>query len=94
MNASFEISVLESHLESEHEKRTLLLREKRELERRLTEAEDRGKHHQLFDEDALSRARRDLKKTKALLKDTQVVLEKNKQENSGKAALRALKNQV
>lgn len=88
------IAVLEAQLESEHEERTLLVREKHELERRLADAEERGRHNKAADEDALLRARRDLKKTKALLRDAQIMLERAKQDSPSKAALRALKNQV
>lgn len=88
------ITALEAQLENEHEERTLLLREKHELERRLNDAEERGRHHRAADEDALLRLRRDLKKTKALLRDAQMMLERTKQDSPSKAALRALKNQV
>ncbi|KAK6620967.1 hypothetical protein RUM43_011270 [Polyplax serrata] len=93
-NSQKKIKVLESQLESEHEERTLLVREKHELERRLANAEERGRHNKAADEDALLRARRDLKKTKALLRDAQVMLERAKQDSPTKAALRALKNQL
>lgn len=85
---------MESQLESEHEERTLLLREKHELERRLNDAEERGRHYRAADEDALLKLRRDLKKTKALLRDAQVMLDRAKQDSPSKAALRQLKNQL
>lgn len=56
--------------------------------------EEHDRSTRAADEDALVRLRRDLRKTKALLRDAQVMLDRAKEDSPGKAALRALKNQV
>jgi len=85
---------VENTLEQEYEERSLILRGKHELERRLKELEEQGRSSRAADEDALIRLRKDLKKTKALLRDAQIMLDRAKEDNPGKSALRALKNQV
>lgn len=72
---------LEAQLENEHEERTILLREKHELERRLTTALENDRSEKACDEAVLQRLKRDLKRTKALLRDTQAQLERQKAEN-------------
>lgn len=74
---------LEAQLESEHEERTLLLREKHELERRLVASLDTDRSDKAYDEALMQRLKRDLKRTKALLRDTQAQLERLKTENPG-----------
>lgn len=75
---------MEAQLENEHEERTLLLRERHELERRLAEAAESERHDRAGDEALLQRLKRDLKRTKVLLKDTQMQLERQKAETPGK----------
>lgn len=74
---------LEQQLENEHEERTLLLREKHELERRLQAAAESERHDRAGDEALLQRLKRDVKRTKALLRDTQAQLERQKAETPG-----------
>lgn len=83
---------LESQLESEHEERTLVVREKHELERRLAALQDRSVGH--VEEEYVLKLKKELKKTKALLRDTQTMLEKTQSEGGHKLMLRQLKTQV
>lgn len=85
---------LEQQLENEHEERTTLLREKHELERRLQAAADMDRQDRAGDEALLQRLKRDLKRTKVLLKDTQAQLDRQKAETPGKNMIRQLKNQL
>lgn len=85
---------LECQLENEHDERTLLLRERHELERKLAEIEDRERSNRTADQEVVSRLRRDLKKTKILLNDAQLMLQQAKLDAPNKAMLRQLRNQV
>lgn len=86
--------MFEAQLENEHEERTHLVREKHELERRLIELLETDKNEKACDEAVFHRLKRDLKRTKALLKDTQAQLERSKLENPNKSLIRQLKNQL
>lgn len=61
----------------------MLLREKHELERRLSAAAESERNGRAGDEALLQRLKRDLKRTKALLRDTQAQLERQKAETPG-----------
>lgn len=76
---------LEAQLENEHEERTMLLRERHELERRLAAAAENDRTERAVDEATLHRFKRDLKKTKALLRDAQTQLERQKAETPGES---------
>ena len=89
-----DIAALEAQLESEHEDRTQLLREKHELERRLGALEEADRANRATDEDQLHRLRKDLRRTKALLRDAQTQLERSRADSPGKTVLRQLRNQV
>ncbi|CAH1113986.1 unnamed protein product [Psylliodes chrysocephalus] len=93
-NTQKKIKAFEQQLENEHEERTLLLREKHELERRLQAAAEMERHDRAGDEALLQRLKRDLKRTKALLRDTQAQLDRQKSEAPGKATIRQLRNQL
>lgn len=93
-NALKKVKALESQLENEHEERTILLREKHELERRLVAIEEQDRAERAAEADTMHRLKRDLKRTKALLRDAQTMLERSKGDSTGKAALRQLKNQL
>lgn len=82
---------LEMQLETEHEERQQLNREKHELERRILDLQDRPPE---TDPEIERRLRRDLKRTKALLRDSQLMLDHNHENAAGKSAIRQLKNQV
>jgi myosin-18 len=88
------IKALECQLEQEHEERTLLLREKHELERRLNMLEEQDRADRAAEEAALQKMKRDLRKYKALLRDAQSQLERAKQDSAGKALIRQLRNQL
>ena len=85
-------AALEAQLETEHEERTALVREKHELERRIIMLNETTISQD--DQEAIMKLKRDLKRTRALLKDTQSQLEKARSEASSKVQIRQLKNQV
>ncbi|XP_044597811.1 unconventional myosin-XVIIIa isoform X3 [Cotesia glomerata] len=93
-NAHKKVKALESQLENEHEERTILLREKHELERRLVAFEEQGRNDRAAEADVTQRLKRDLRRTRALLRDAQTMLERSKSDATGKVALRQLKNQL
>nr|XP_012216905.1 PREDICTED: unconventional myosin-XVIIIa-like isoform X4 [Linepithema humile] len=93
-NAHKKVKALESQLENEHEERTILLREKHELERRLVALEEQDRADRAAEAETMQRLKRDLKRTKALLRDAQTMLDRSKGDSTGKAALRQLKNQL
>ncbi|XP_075144896.1 myosin heavy chain-like isoform X3 [Haematobia irritans] len=88
------IKALECQLETEHEERTLLLREKHELERRLSSMEDQDRVDRQAEEAINQKLRRDLRKYKALLKDAHAQLERLKADTPGKTLIRQLRNQL
>nr|XP_045601372.1 unconventional myosin-XVIIIa-like isoform X14 [Procambarus clarkii] len=92
ISAQKKIKALEAQLENEHEERTLLVREKHEQERRINELQDRTITH--VDEDYIHKLKKELKKTKALLRDTQTMLEKSQSEGGHKLLVRQLKTQL
>ena len=83
---------LEAQLESEHEERTQLVREKHELERQLVAMTQQAA--QAIDDETIFKLKRDLKRTKALLKDAHSQLERARSETPSKVLLRQLRNQV
>lgn len=87
-------AALECQLESEHEERTRLLREKHDLERRLAEAAEAARGRAPEDEQVIARLRRDLRHTKALLRDAHTMLDKYKSDAPGKGQIRQLRHQV
>ncbi|XP_046735177.1 unconventional myosin-XVIIIa isoform X6 [Diprion similis] len=93
-NAHKKLKALEAQLETEHEERTILLREKHDLERRLVAFEEQDRTDRAADAENMQRLKRDLKRTRALLRDAQTMLERTKGDSAGKAALRQLKNQL
>lgn len=68
------------------------MREKHELERRVAALQDRSVGH--VEEEYVLKLKKELKKTKALLRDTQTMLEKTQSEGGHKLMLRQLKTQV
>uniref|UniRef100_A0A0P6DC77 Unconventional myosin-XVIIIa n=1 Tax=Daphnia magna TaxID=35525 RepID=A0A0P6DC77_9CRUS len=91
-SAQKKVKALEAQLESEHEERTLLVREKHELERQLLSMAQHAAH--AADDDTIQKLKRDLKRTKALLKDAHSQLERCRSETPSKVLLRQLKNQL
>lgn len=86
------IKALECQLETEHEERTLLLREKHELERRLKSVEEQDRVDRAAEEAANQKLKRDLRKYKALLKDSQAQIERMKDNSPGKVVVRQIVN--
>ncbi|XP_013184101.2 unconventional myosin-XVIIIa isoform X2 [Amyelois transitella] len=93
-NASKKLKMLESQLENEHAERSLLLRERHELERRLASLEETARAETHEQTQLVHRLKRDLKRYRALLRDAQTMLEQKEKEGGGKAQIRQLKNQV
>ncbi|CAH0402673.1 unnamed protein product [Chilo suppressalis] len=93
-NAAKKLKMLESQLESEHSERSLLLRERHELERRLASLEEAARAENQEQAQLLQRLKRDLKRYRALLRDAQTMLEQKEKEGGAKAQIRQLKNQV
>lgn len=88
------IKTLECQLEAEHEERTLLLREKNDLDRRLNTI-DQQEHADRIHVDALNaKLKKDLRKSKALLKDALSQLDRAKAEAQKKVLIRQLKNEL
>merc|ERR1719220_2479667 len=90
--AQKKIKALEQQLENEHEERINFVREKHELETRIINLQEMASRS--ADEEQVSKLKRDLKRTKALLKDAQLMVEKSRNESSNKVVLRQLKNQL
>ena len=86
------VKMLEQQLELENEERKGFVRERHELEMRIRNLEDLLARS--GDEDLISKLKRDLKRTKALLRDAQLMLEKAQNEGSNKVLIRQLKNQL
>ncbi|CAH2052409.1 unnamed protein product, partial [Iphiclides podalirius] len=93
-NAAKKLKILESQLESEHAERSLLLRERHELERRLAALEEAARADTQEQAQLVQRLKRDLKRYRALLRDAQTMLEQKEKEGGAKAQIRQLKNQV
>uniref|UniRef100_A0A2M4A1C6 Putative myosin class ii heavy chain n=1 Tax=Anopheles triannulatus TaxID=58253 RepID=A0A2M4A1C6_9DIPT len=88
------VKSLECQLEQEHEERTLLLREKHELERRLSSLEDQDRAERAAEEAMVQKLKRDNRKYRALLRDAQSQLERAKGDSASKALVRQLRNQL
>merc|ERR550532_238199 len=86
------VKLLEQQLEMENEERKGFVRERHELELRIRNLEDLLARS--GDEEQIARLKRDLKRTKALLRDAQLMLEKAQNEGSNRVLIRQLKNQL
>ncbi|XP_071066560.1 unconventional myosin-XVIIIa isoform X5 [Dasypus novemcinctus] len=82
---------MEVQLEEEYEDKQKVLREKRELESKLTALSDQVNQRDFESE---KRLRKDLKRTKALLADAQIMLDHLKNNAPSKRELAQLKNQL
>merc|ERR1712223_1497009 len=90
--AQKKVKALEQQLESEHEERINFMREKHELETKIINLQELA--NRSADEEQVAKLKKDLKRTKALLKDAQLMIEKSRNETSNKVVLRQLKNQL
>ena len=77
---------MEQQLELEHEERLGFLRERHELEGKIMALKDELDHGS--SEEQVRKLKKDLKRSKALLKDAQLMLDKNNQEGINKIVLR------
>ena len=68
------------------------MREKHDLENKIMNLQDLLDRS--GDEELVIKLRKDLKRTKALLKDAQMFMEKNQSDGTNKVIVRQLKNQV
>uniref|UniRef100_A0A4X2KL06 Unconventional myosin-XVIIIa n=1 Tax=Vombatus ursinus TaxID=29139 RepID=A0A4X2KL06_VOMUR len=82
---------MEAQLEEEYEDKQKVLREKRELESKLTALSDQVSQRDVESE---KRLRKDLKRTKALLADAQIMLDHLKNSAPSKREIAQLKNQL
>ncbi|XP_037663838.1 unconventional myosin-XVIIIa isoform X4 [Choloepus didactylus] len=82
---------MEVQLEEEYEDKQKVLREKRELESKLTALSDQVNQRDFESE---KRLRKDLKRTKALLADAQIMLDHLKNNAPSKREIAQLKNQL
>ena len=78
----YQVKVLEQQLESEHEERINFMREKHELETKIINLQELA--NRSADEEQVAKLKKDLKRTKALLKDAQLMIEKSRNESSNK----------
>merc|ERR1719339_441247 len=90
--AGKKVKVLEQQLEQEHEERISFLRERHELEGKIMGLQDLLER--AGDEEQVAKLKKDLKRTKALLKDVQLMIEKAQNEGTNKVLVRQLKNQL
>lgn len=83
---------MEQQLENEHEERLNFVREKHELETKIINLQELAARS--ADEEQVTKLKKDLKRTKALLKDAQLMVERSKSDSSNKVVMRQLKNQL
>ncbi|KAF6299177.1 myosin XVIIIA [Rhinolophus ferrumequinum] len=86
-----QLKQMEVQLEEEYEDKQKVLREKRELEGKLTTLSDQVNQRDFESE---KRLRKDLKRTKALLADSQIMLDHLKNNAPSKREIAQLKNQL
>nr|KAF6289657.1 myosin XVIIIA [Pipistrellus kuhlii] len=86
-----QLKQMEVQLEEEYEDKQKVLREKRELEGKLTTLSDQVSQRDFESE---KRLRKDLKRTKALLADAQIMLDHLKNNAPSKREIAQLKNQL
>ena len=83
---------MEQQLENDHEERLNFVREKHELETKIINLQELAARS--ADEEQVTKLKKDLKRTKALLKDAQLMVERSKSDSSNKVVMRQLKNQL
>ncbi|KTF80331.1 hypothetical protein cypCar_00010632, partial [Cyprinus carpio] len=90
-SCSKKLKQMEVQLEEEYEEKQKVLRERRDLEAKLMSAQDQVSHRDVETE---KRLRKDLKRTKALLADAQLMLDHLKNNTPSKREIAQLKNQL
>merc|ERR1719481_656511 len=87
------LKVVEQQLEEEHEDRIGFLREKHDMEGKIMNLQEMLERS-AEDEGLVAKLKKDLKRTKALLKDAHHVVENSQTEGTSKVIIRQLKNQL
>ncbi|XP_027136625.1 unconventional myosin-XVIIIa isoform X6 [Larimichthys crocea] len=90
-SCSKKLKQMEVQLEEEYDEKQKVLKEKRELESKLLSAQDKVRSGDIETE---KRLRKDLKRTKALLADAQIMLDHIKNNAPSKREIAQLKNQL
>ncbi|XP_073718905.1 unconventional myosin-XVIIIa [Misgurnus anguillicaudatus] len=90
-SCSKKLKQMEVQLEEEYEDKQKVLRERRDLEAKLISAKEQVSHRDVETE---KRLRKDLKRTKALLADAQIMLDHLKNNAPSKREIAQLKNQL
>ncbi|XP_071328033.1 unconventional myosin-XVIIIa isoform X4 [Trachinotus anak] len=90
-SCSKKLKQMEVQLEEEYDEKQKVLKEKRELESKLMSAQDKVRSGDIETE---KRLRKDLKRTKALLADAQIMLDHIKNNAPSKREIAQLKNQL
>ncbi|XP_051534427.1 unconventional myosin-XVIIIa-like isoform X2 [Myxocyprinus asiaticus] len=90
-SCSKKLKQMEVQLEEEYEDKQKVLRERRDLEAKLMSAQEQVSHRDVETE---KRLRKDLKRTKALLADAQIMLDHLKNNAPSKREITQLKNQL
>ncbi|GLD52988.1 unconventional myosin-XVIIIa isoform X5 [Lates japonicus] len=90
-SCSKKLKQMEVQLEEEYDEKQKVLKEKRELESKLLSAQDKVRSGDI---EAEKRLRKDLKRTKALLADAQIMLDHIKNNAPSKREIAQLKNQL
>uniref|UniRef100_A0A672SRD7 Myosin XVIIIA n=1 Tax=Sinocyclocheilus grahami TaxID=75366 RepID=A0A672SRD7_SINGR len=90
-SCSKKLKQMEVQLEEEYEEKQKVLRERRDLEAKLMSTQDQVSHRDVETE---KRLRKDLKRTKALLADAQIMLDHLKNNAPSKREIAQLKNQL
>ncbi|KPP72582.1 hypothetical protein Z043_108401, partial [Scleropages formosus] len=90
-SCSKKLKQMEVQLEEEYDEKQKVLRERRDLEAKLLAAQDQVSHRDVESE---KRLRKDLKRTKALLADAQIMLDHLKNNAPSKREIAQLKNQL
>ncbi|XP_056119401.1 unconventional myosin-XVIIIa isoform X5 [Rhinichthys klamathensis goyatoka] len=90
-SCSKKLKQMEVQLEEEYEDKQKVLRERRDLEAKLMSAQEQVSHRDVETE---KRLRKDLKRTKALLADAQIMLDHLKNNAPSKREIAQLKNQL
>ncbi|XP_076367271.1 unconventional myosin-XVIIIa-like isoform X2 [Tachypleus tridentatus] len=91
ISAAKKVKNLEAQLENEQEDRHQLMKQKHELERKIIDMSERPPEK---DPELERRLRRDLRRTKALLRDAQDMMEHAQDGQGNKLIIRQLKNQL
>merc|ERR1719210_85634 len=91
-SAAKRIKNLEQQLEAEHDERLSFVRERHDLEGKIMTLKDAIDHGN--SEEEVKKLKKDLKRSKALLKDAQLMLEKQNSDGMNKIILRQLKTQL